>query len=141
MYQLSQRSRENLTGVHPNLARIMQEAIKTSPVDFTIVEGVRTVKRQQELFALGRTRPGVKVTNADGIKRKSNHQAKADGYGHAVDIYPFFDGAVQVTHKDTVKQLAVLAKHIKATAKRLGLEITWGGDWRNPFDPPHFQLD
>lgn len=141
MYQLSKRSQDNLKGVHPNLCRILQEAIKTCPVDFTITEGVRTVQRQQELFAQGRTKPGVKVTNADGIRNKSNHQIKPDGYGHAVDLYPFFSGQVQVAHKDTVKNLKVIADHIKATAKRLGLHVTWGGDWKNPYDPPHFQLD
>lgn len=30
---------------------------------------------------------GKKVTNCDGYIKKSNHQAKADGYGHAVDIF------------------------------------------------------
>lgn len=141
MYKLSKRSLNNLKGVHPNLSRVMQEAIKNSPVDFTITEGVRTVQRQQELFALGRTKPGKKVTNADGIKNKSNHQPKPDGFGHAVDLYPFFLGQVQVSHKDTIKNLKIIADHIKATALRLGLKITWGGDWRNPYDPPHFQLD
>ena len=141
MYKLSNRSLDNLKGVHPNLSRIMQEAIKNCPIDFTITEGVRTVQRQQELFALGRTKPGKKVTNADGIKNKSNHQPKPDGFGHAVDLYPFFLGQVQVNHKDTIKNLKLIADHIKATAKKLGLKITWGGDWRNPHDPPHFQLD
>lgn len=141
MYKLSKRSLDNLKGVHPNLSTIMQEAIKNCPIDFTITEGVRTVQRQQELFALGRSKPGKKVTNADGIKIKSNHQPKPDGFGHAVDLYPFFLGQVQVNHKDTIKNLKLIADHIKATAKKLGLKITWGGDWRNPYDPPHFQLD
>ncbi|WP_407501433.1 M15 family metallopeptidase [Elizabethkingia anophelis] len=117
----------------------MKAAIVNSPVDFTITEGVRALKRQQELYAQGRTKPGIKVTNADGIKNKSNHQAKADGFGHAVDLYPFFLGQVQVNHKDTIKNLKLIADHIKKTAKELGIGITWGGDWKF-VDCPHFEL-
>lgn len=138
--RFSQRSIDNLQGVHPTLVKIMQEAIKESPVDFTITEGLRTTARQQALYAQGRTKPGIKVTNADGVRNKSNHQAKADGYGHAVDLYPFFSGQVQVNHKDTIKNLEKIAIHIKAVARCLGHKITWGGDWKSPYDPPHFQL-
>lgn len=139
-YKLGQRSLSNLEDVHPNLRKTIKEAITDSPVDFTVVEGVRTLKRQQELYAQGRTRPGKKVTNADGVRNKSNHQVKPDGFGHAVDIYPFFEGQVQVNHKDTVICLKKISEHIKASAKKIGLEITWGGDWKNPYDPPHFEL-
>ncbi|WP_234111457.1 M15 family metallopeptidase [Chryseobacterium sp. R2A-55] len=143
-YQLGQRSLANLQGVHPDLVKVMKAAIVNSPVDFTITEGLRTTKRQQELFAQGRTTPGVKVTNADGVKNLSNHQDEADGrkdgLGQAVDLYPFFEGKVQVNHKDTIARLKDIAAHIKKTAKDLGIKIVWGGDWKSPYDPPHFQL-
>lgn len=139
-YKLGERSLNNLDGVHPNLVKVMKAAIVNSPVDFTITEGIRTLKRQQELYAQGRTKPGIRVTNADGIRNKSNHQAKADGFGHAVDLYPFFLGQVQVNHKDTIKNLKLISDHIKKVAKELGIEITWGGDWKSPYDPPHFEL-
>lgn len=139
-YQFGARSLQNLQGVHPNLQKVLKEAIKTSPVDFTVTEGVRTAKRQAELYAQGRTKPGQRVTNVNGTTSKSNHQVKYDGYGHAVDLYPFFLGQVQVHHKDTIKNLEKIAIHIKATAKCLGIPITWGGDWKSPFDPPHFEL-
>ena len=93
MYKLGQRSLDNLKGVHPNLVKVITEGIKTSPVDFTITEGLRTTKEQQQLYAQGRTAPGNIVTNVDGVKKKSNHQAKEDGYGHAIDLYPFFENS------------------------------------------------
>lgn len=143
-YQLGQRSLANLQGVHPDLVKVMKAAIVNSPVDFTITEGLRSTKRQQELFSQGRTTPGVKVTNADGVKNLSNHQDEADGrkdgLGQAVDLYPFFLGKVQVNHKDTIARLKDIAAHIKKTAKELGVKIVWGGDWKSPYDPPHFQL-
>ncbi|QDP85180.1 M15 family metallopeptidase [Chryseobacterium sp. SNU WT5] len=143
-YQLSKRSLDNLVGVHPNLVKVMKAAIANSPVDFTITEGLRTTERQKNLFAQGRTKPGMKVTNANGVKNLSNHQDEADGrkdgLGQAVDLYPFFEGKVQVHHKDTIKNLKIIADHVKVTAKQLGIKITWGGDWKSPYDPPHFQL-
>lgn len=50
-----------------------------------ITDGGRTTERQQELYAQGRTKPGPIVTNADGVTKRSNHQAAADGFYHAVD--------------------------------------------------------
>lgn len=140
MNRFSQRSKDNLKGVHPKLVELMEDAIKDSPVDFTITEGVRTVKRQKQLYAQGRTAPGVIVTNVDGVRKKSNHQPKADGYGYAVDLYPYFDGKVQVSGPVVIQKLREIAAHIKARATCLGIQITWGGDWRSPFDPPHFEL-
>lgn len=143
-YQLGQRSLANLQGVHPDLVKVMKAAIVNSPVDFTITEGLRSTKRQQELFSQGRTTPGVKVTNVNGVKNLSNHQDEADGrkdgLGQAVDLYPFFEGKVQVNHKDTIARLKDIAAHIKKTAKDMGIKIVWGGDWKSPYDPPHFQL-
>lgn len=150
--KFSKRSLDNLKGVEPRLVKIFTEAIKNSPYDFTIVEGVRSTQRQQQLYAQGRTVKGTKVTNADGIKNKSNHQAKADGYGHAVDIYPYYNGSVQISDKEVIPRLKAIAKHIKIVAGKLEedrkkndpngkpFSIIWGGDWKSPYDPPHFQL-
>lgn len=139
MGKFSQRSLDNLKGVHPNLVKVMNEAIKDTPYDFTITEGVRTVARQQQLYAQGRTTKGAIVTKTDGIKNKSNHQPKSDGYGYAVDLYPFYNGSVQVSDKEVIPRLRAIAKHIKSTGKRLGIEIDAGVDWKF-FDAPHFQL-
>jgi hypothetical protein len=50
---------------------------------FTVSESFRTVERQQWLYAQGRTRPGDKVTERDGVNVVSDHQLRL-----AVDIYP-----------------------------------------------------
>lgn len=140
MATFSQRSRGNLQGVHPDLVRVLDAAIRDTPIDFTITEGVRSQARQQQLYAQGRTVSGPRVTNVDGMRNKSNHQVKPDGFGHAVDLYPFVDGAVRVNEPYVDAKLKVIARHIKATAVRLGVPITWGGDWKSPYDPPHFEL-
>jgi len=125
-------------GVHPDLVRVMVAAIAGTPIDFTVVWGVRTTAQQKALYAQGRTTAGPKVTSKNGTTNKSNHQAKADGFGHAVDIYPFVGGKLLVA--DGGDELHVIAAHIKTVAAGLGVAITWGGDWVTPHDPPHFEL-
>lgn len=122
------------------MVKLMHASIENCPVDFTITEGLRTVQRQQELYRQGRTTSGVKVTNCDGITKKSNHQAKDDGYGYAVDLYPFVDGKVRVQENYVPAKLKEIADHIKAVASMLNIRVTWGGDWKSPYDPPHFEI-
>lgn len=136
MASFSKRSRDSMNGIHPELVRLMDLSIRNTPVDFTITEGVRTVRRQQELYAQGRTKPGNIVTNVDGVNKISNHQPKPDGYGHAVDLYPYVNGRVQV---NDVANLKRIADHIKAVARLHGIRMEWGGDWKMR-DYPHFEL-
>lgn len=137
------RSLQSLEGVHPNMVKLMKEAIKDSPIDFTITDGVRTTKEQQALYAKGRTAAGSIVTTRDGVIRKSEHQAKSDGFGYAVDLYAYKNG--KIDFNDT-KSLEIIAAHIKATAKCMGINIIWGGDFKatktlpKGWDKPHFEL-
>ena len=133
-YKLGTRSKNNLKGVHPDLVKVVEKAIGLTTQDFTVIEGVRTTERQQELYAQGRTAPGNIVTNADGVKKKSNHQAKADGYGHAVDIVPY------PVDWDSISKFDNIAVAMKLAACELGVDIVWGGDWKNFKDYPHFEL-
>jgi len=133
-FKLGTRSKDNLKGVHPDLVKVVERAIELTTQDFTVIEGVRTVKRQQELYAQGRTAPGKIVTNVDGVKRKSNHQPKADGKGHAVDIVPF-----PVDWNSSIK-FDNIANAMKLAACELGINIVWGGDWKTLVDKPHFEL-
>lgn len=125
-FKFSQRSLNNLKGVHPTLVKLMYCAIQTAPIDFVITEGVRSVQRQKELFKQG-------ASKCDGVIKKSNHQVKNDGYGHAVDLYPL---PINYVNKEPYK---ILAKHIKQMAKNLGISIVWGGDWKF-VDMPHYEL-
>lgn len=141
MANFSKRSLDNLVGVHPLLVEFHKEAIKDTPIDYTIVEGVRTDERQKQLYAQGRTVKGSIVTYADGVNKKSNHQPKSDGYGHATDCYPFVNGKLYVTEKETITYLKQLTDHFKKVAKRLNIPMKFGIDWKKPFDPPHIELD
>ena len=144
-YSFTQSSLDKMKKVHPKLIEVMKAAIENSPFDFRITDGARTAEEQNYLYQQGRTRPGQKVTNCDGYKAKSNHQIKADGYGHAVDIFPC--GVIEngVYRKFTSeegydeKKLKLIANHILAVAKSKNINIEWGGNWKMN-DTPHFEL-
>lgn len=114
-------SAKRLEQVHPDLQRVMNEAITHSPHDFSITEGLRTIERQKELFDSGKSRT-----------MNSRHLS-----GHAVDIAVFVDGKVTWDFKfyETV------AEHIKVVAILNDVPIKWGGDWETFRDGPHFELD
>ena len=144
-YSFSQESLDKMKKVHPKLVEVMKAAIVGSPFDFRITAGARTTEEQFALYQKGRTLPGPKVTNCDGKKFKSNHQIKADGYGHAVDIFPC--GVIEngTYRKFTSaegyddKKLRLIANHILAVAKRKNVNVEWGGNWKM-HDTPHFEL-
>ena len=117
------------TKLHPKLQKKLSElenACKKAGLKIQITECVRTVAEQDALYAQGRTKPGVKVTNAPGYSYSSHHMwgtafdfCRADGKGAYYDKDGFFTKVGKI-------------------GKSLGLE--WGGDWKSPVDKPHFQL-
>ncbi len=137
-YALGPASRANLAGVHPRLIRVVERAIQISPVDFKVIEGVRTPERQKALYAQGRTKPGQVVT----WTLKSNHFKQADGFGHAVDLLP-----APYDWKD-LQPFNQVYKAMMTAAKELGVEIRSGMDWdrdgnlreKGEGDSPHFEL-
>ena len=121
MFSFSKASLDKMNGVNSKLVILMKEAIKNSPYDFKITEGLRTVERQKELVKTGKS----KTMNSYHLK------------GKAVDI------AVLINNKVTwdFKYYKEVANHIKEVAKKLGYIITWGGDWKTFKDGPHFQIE
>jgi peptidoglycan L-alanyl-D-glutamate endopeptidase CwlK len=117
---LGQRSLSRLEGVHPDLVRVVKKAAAMSPLDFTVLEGLRTVDRQRQLMGAGAT----KTMN-------SRHLT-----GHAVDLAPMIGGTVRWDWP-LYHQLAAV---VKDAAKAENVPIQWGGDWRTFKDGPHWEL-
>jgi peptidoglycan LD-endopeptidase CwlK len=119
-YSLGLRSKMRLRGVHPDLVKVVERAIQITEVDFTVMEGLRTVARQRELLKQGATRT-----------MNSRHIT-----GHAVDLGALVGGAVRwdwpLYHK--------IAAAMKQAAGELGIKIEAGADWKKFPDGPHFQL-
>jgi peptidoglycan L-alanyl-D-glutamate endopeptidase CwlK len=117
---LGQRSLSRLDGVHPDLVRVVKKAAVLSDLDFTVLEGIRSVERQKQLVSQGAS----KTMNSRHIT------------GHAVDLAPMIVGEVRwdwpLYHK--------LAKVVKAAAADEKVPLQWGGDWRAFKDGPHWEL-
>jgi peptidoglycan L-alanyl-D-glutamate endopeptidase CwlK len=123
---LSQRSNTRLDGAHPDIRRIIERAAAISPIDFTVLEVLRTVEQQRKNVANGVSRT-----------MRSRHLAHpSDGLSRAVDIAPMIDGEITWAWPIYPKLAAV----IKQAAKDVGVPIEWGGDWKKLRDGPHWQL-
>jgi peptidoglycan L-alanyl-D-glutamate endopeptidase CwlK len=119
-YKLGTRSEQRLKGVHPDLVKVVRRAIEISPIDFTVLEGKRTVERQRELFAKKATRT-----------MRSRHI-----HGFAVDLAPLINGEVRWDWP----LYNQLSKVVKQAAKDVKVPVEWGGDWTSFKDGPHWQL-
>ena len=129
MRQWDARSLRNLTGIHPDLRRVLDRALQEAPFAFIVTEGLRTIQRQRELVRVGAS----KTLN-------SRHLT-----GHAVDLVPSVDidkdGKVEVEEMYSWPLYHRLAPSIKAAATKENVAIVWGGDWRSFKDGPHWELD
>lgn len=126
-----------LAGVHPELIARLQRvyaAMEALGMPMKPTEGVRTVQRQQQLYASGRTVPGKIVTNADGLRFRSNHQVHQDGYGHAVDAAFDGDDPYLEDDPDAALKWATYGACVRSQ------KLTWGGDWAGLRDRPHAEL-
>ena len=113
-FNLSNRSRNKLDGVHPQLVAVVEGAIKLTKVDFGVTYGVRTIAEQEKLVAAGRSQT-----------MKSKHLVQEDGFSHAVDVVAY-DGS------DVVWELNVyddICDAFKVAARDVGISIKWGAAW------------
>ena len=119
-YKLGLRSKLRLKGVHPDLVKVVKRAIQITKVDFTVLEGKRTLKRQRQLVRSGASRT-----------MRSRHLT-----GHAVDLGAYVGGKVSWDWPLYYK----IHDAMKQSASELGIKITWGGSWKSFKDGPHYQL-
>jgi peptidoglycan L-alanyl-D-glutamate endopeptidase CwlK len=134
MRSWTQRSIDNMKGLHPDLILVLNRALHTSPHMFVVTEGLRTLERQKELVRIGASKT-----------LKSRHLKQADGYGHAFDFYALVDsnndGKVSFEEMANVRLMLGIADAIKKAAADEKVSITYGGDWRKFRDYPHFELN
>lgn len=138
-----------LQGVHPDLARKVQQilsAMHALGFSMVVTDGLRTVAEQQALYAKGRNAAGqvvdqhAIVTNADGVVTRSNHQAHADGFGHAVDCTFLDDHGTPLDPSDDRPIWRDRDPWLLYGTMAETLGLKWGGRWKRPFDRPHVEL-
>ncbi len=144
------KSKKEILTLHIDLRTILNKAIEV--FDFSVIEGIRTAKRQNKLFTANPPR-----TTLDGYTRKSKHQGRPcrtslpgkDAHGnailnssgepicsYAVDIVPYKKGINPWDSSElNLRRFYYMMGIIKATAERLLLDglishkIRFGLDW------------
>jgi len=105
MYKFGKRSKERLKGVDHRLIMILDELIKI--MDVTIIEGLRSAERQEQLLKKGATK--VKY---------SKHME-----GKAVDLAPY---PIDWEDRDTFHYMAGMVRGI---GHLLNIKVRVGADW------------
>ena len=105
MPRFGKRSKERLKGVNSKLVNVLNELVKI--MDVTIIEGLRTEARQNELLAQG--------------KSKTKYSKHLEG--KAVDLAPY-----PIDWKDR-ERFHYMGGMVRGIGKEMGVTIRWGGDW------------
>lgn len=148
-YSFGKRSQERLDTCHPDIQAIMNEVIKI--YDVSVLEGLRTLEKQQEYFETGRSK-------LDGIHQKSKHQGielNGELVSMAIDIMPYKKGTNAFSGKEEDNRrfyfmmgiVYAVAEKLLAEGKishRVRFGLDWDGDHvyndQNFNDLPHFEL-
>jgi peptidoglycan L-alanyl-D-glutamate endopeptidase CwlK len=139
-YSFGQRSRTNIGTCDPRLIRIAERALSFGIMDFSVIEGHRSVERQQMLY---NSKPPK--TKIDGITKKGKHNYSPS---LAMDLLPHPAEVNDVGVWQDKQRFCVLAGLIYAAASLEGINIRWGGDWDSDgnnadstsLDLPHFEI-
>ena len=111
----------DLNALHPyfrDRISLLIAACKAKGIELAVVESYRTHAKQHEYKTMGKG-----YTNSGA--GKSKHQ-----YGLAVDVVPLVKGV-------PVWNNTALWRKVGMVGEKLGLR--WGGRWKRPYDPGHFE--
>lgn len=110
-YRFSNRSKEVLSTVHPDLQRVVNRAIEISQQDFTVFEGIRTLERQKRLVN-------------QGVSKTLNSKHLT---GRAVDLVPYGEGKLDFNDWE---KFYPIAEAMQQASRELQIPIRWGGHWQ-----------
>ena len=108
-FKLGKRSLRELNGVHPDLIAVVKRSIQITPQDFSVHDGIRTLKEQQKLVSSGASKT-----------LRSRHLT-----GHAVDLVPYINGKLRWEWEPIYQ----IAEAVRTAAEELNITIRWGGAW------------
>lgn len=117
-YRFGDRSLKELATVKPALQQLAQRAIELSPIDFTIVQGIRTVAQSAQNIKNG--------TSFLKDPSKSKHVT-----GDAIDFAPLKGGKIDWNDLEAFQTVAMA---FFEASEQLNIPIIWGGWWRGPKD-------
>ncbi len=135
MFRFSKKSLAQLDTVDPRLKALAIQVLSVSPIDFTIVQGRRTVAQSAQNIKNG--------TSFLSDPSKSKHVT-----GEAIDFAPYVNGKLDW---DDREKFWTIAKLFKQEAEKMGIKVRLGADWngngsykdevqRGSFDGGHVEL-
>ena len=116
---LNESSQRKLQPISPLLRKVVERAAEITTQPFLVIEGLRTIERQRELYAQGKTQT-----------LKSNHLT-----GNAVDIVPLVNNEISWDWE----YFYPIADAMDIAADELGVPLVWGSAWNgttNEWDDP-----
>lgn len=124
MFFYGKKSRDRLATCHPILQEIAEHALGISPYDITIIHGLRGEAVQNALYdshASTKQWPNSRH-NATQDPEVADHFSMSD----ALDFAPVVNGKIPW---DDTHIFAAVAGVLMSSARSLGYELRWGGDW------------
>ena len=113
MPKLGKRSMSRLKGVDPRLVSVLQKVVKY--YDITVIEGLRSQERQNELLAQGKSKTKF-VKHCNGM---------------AVDIAPYNYKTRKIDWENR-DDWHYLGGFVLGVSAIMGVNLRWGGDWSSP---------
>lgn len=117
MPKFGKRSQERMKGVDSQLQNVFNQVVKN--FDCTIIEGLRTKERQDELVSQGKS------------KTKFSKHIE----GKAMDVAPY---PIDWEDRD---RFHYFGGYVKGVASQMGVNIRWGGDWDGDFETKDNNFD
>lgn len=141
MYSFGRTSKERLYTCHPDIVKILEEAIQLSSVDFGVAEGHRSIALQNKYFIEGKS-------ETDGLRKKGKHNYVPS---LAVDVYAWVNGKAMwdVPHLSYIAGVIQTVATIMLQNGEIRHRLRWGGNWdmdgeiitdQTFIDCPHFEL-
>ena len=126
--------------LHSKIKPFMDDVLKESKVDMSIIDGARNIHDQRVKFEDG-------VTELDGTTNLSDHQIEkyADHKGRAVDVIPYINGnvwdvvspTVEASWSELFRALLRVDRLWKKKGIDVGLELGWTYNISGGRDYPH----
>lgn len=135
------RSIRQINTCHKDLQKVLNLAIKYTPIDFGVSEGQRSIQKQKQYFDEGKSK-------IDGIIKKGKHNYVPS---LAADIYIYKNGGAHWDNEDLSYVAGVIhtCAEILLEEGEIDHKIRWGGNWdmdgiilvdQSFDDRPHFEL-
>ena len=129
--------------MHRKVYSFMDDVLRVSTVDFSVIDGVRKQSEQVKMFQDG-------LSELDGIMQKSDHQPNKfdDGLARAIDCIPVYDG--DIWDDSDVSALCAWSEFFRAILRvdrlwkmrglDVGLELGWTYNIKKGRDYPHISF-